>query len=329
MTDLVDRLIVYASGKMSDADEQEIEALLTQYVDGDLEPKLATEVEQAIDKDHVLAMIVADARRGKRWIQQTFAPDLRSALIRPASPDLLRFIDDLATNEPQGDHDPIGVLPLRHKPQAWYRNGYALAASVAALLIVSAWGLYHSIESQLEQAHAVQAQLRQEVEQLSIDQETKTKEVVALKQLLEEQRLSARWTVKVAEYHSLYARQSERHLVEVSADQQDHIEKWLGEQLGRSLIIPDLSKADMVFKGARLLAIAGKPVAQLMYLDGDGEPLGFCFMRNLSGEVKAPELNRHEELKLIDWSDKDYKYVVVGATTFATLEAVAHGLSEG
>lgn len=328
MTDMVDKLINYASGKISDADAQEVEALLTQYLDGDLAPKSAAEIERALDKDHALAAIVADARLGRRWIKETLAPEFQTALTRSASPELVSFVDDLVISGSKRDDHPSDVLSSRREFQAWPRKAYALAASAAALLIFSGWSFYSSIRGQLEEAHAVQAQLKQEIEQRIVDQETKAGEVAALEQQLEQQGRKVSWAIKVAEYHSLYARQSERHLVEVPANQRDHIEKWLGEQLGRSLMIPDLSDADMVFKGARLLAIEGKPVAQLMYIDSDGEPLGFCFMRNMTGEVKAPELNRHDTLKLIDWSDKEYKYAVVGATTFATLEAVAHGLNE-
>jgi len=49
------------------------------------------------------------------------------------------------------------------------------------------------------------------------------------------------WTEQVAGYYRLYAKQSRRHLVEVRADERQHIEKWLGEQLGRPVLAPDLS----------------------------------------------------------------------------------------
>ena len=42
------------------------------------------------------------------------------------------------------------------------------------------------------------------------------------------------WITQVAGYYRLYADQPRRHLVEVKADEQQHIEKWLGEQLGRT-----------------------------------------------------------------------------------------------
>lgn len=136
------------------------------------------------------------------------------------------------------------------------------------------------------------------------------------------------WLDQVAGYYRLYAKQPRRHLVEVKADEQQHIEKWLGEQLGRPVLIPDLSEGGMEFQGARLLAINGMPVAQLTYLDADDEPLAFCFMRNRSGEKKELEITNADDLNLVDWRDQAYQYVVVGSSTFTVLEALAQGLDE-
>ena len=133
------------------------------------------------------------------------------------------------------------------------------------------------------------------------------------------------WTQQVAGYYSVYARQEKRHLVEITADRKDHIQRWLGEQLGRKVPIPDLSGAGMSFYGARLLVLDGMPVGQLTYLDESGTPIAFCLMRNMSGEAKALDLDTHGDVNLLEWSDESHQYVLVAPTVFAVLEALAQG----
>jgi len=69
---------------------------------------------------------------------------------------------------------------------------------------------------------------------------------------------------EIVDYHVVYAREDE-HLVEVPAERLDHIEAWLGERLERQLHVPDLSGHDLIFRGARLLVVDGRPVGQLVY----------------------------------------------------------------
>lgn len=180
-----------------------------------------------------------------------------------------------------------------------------------------------NLEGKVADLEVALSQATQQVAKLEI--ERRTAKAAGVQPAANEQ---PTWTKQVAGYYNLYARQPRRHLVEVRADESDHIEKWLGEQLGRAAPIPDLSEAGMDFQGARLLAINGMPVAQLTYLDAEGEPLAFCFMRNRKGVEKELELSSQDELHLVDWSDQAYQYVVVGSTTFATLEALAQGLGE-
>ncbi|MEZ5931575.1 MAG: sigma factor [Alphaproteobacteria bacterium] len=48
------------------------------------------------------------------------------------------------------------------------------------------------------------------------------------------------WQEQVVQYHRVYASGSV-HLVEVPADQKDHIEAWLSKRLGRTIRVPDLT----------------------------------------------------------------------------------------
>lgn len=326
MTDVTNKLIAYADGQLDRDEIEEVEALLIRYEDQLLHPHQKSEIDDAIDQSPALAAVVDDMRAGQKWFKQVFAPELKPLLDAPASPELRRFVEELTAND-AADSQNGNVVPLL--PWSWARQKawYALAASIMMALMIGGWNLHVGVRKDLSEAQGVQAHLEQELERSKADRQRQTALIASLESQVR-QRQVVSWTSKVAEYHGLYARQPPRHLVEVPADEQDHIETWLSEQLGGPVSIPDLAEANIDFKGARLLAVNGMPVAQLMYIDADGEPLAFCFMRNMAGLEKSPELSEHNELKLIDWSDQTYQYAIVGATTFATLEALAHSLSE-
>jgi len=88
-----------------------------------------------------------------------------------------------------------------------------------------------------------------------------------------------RWLADIAEYHAVYAAET-RHLVEVPADEADHITAWLTKSVGAEVRIPDLAANGLSFQGARLLVAAGKPVAQLMYTDAAGAVVALCLIRS-------------------------------------------------
>jgi anti-sigma factor RsiW len=122
---------------------------------------------------------------------------------------------------------------------------------------------------------------------------------------------SRSWLNQISQYHRVYASTARRHLVEVGADELDHIQTWLTGMLGRQILVPDLTRFDVTFAGARLLAINEKPVAQLVYRDGNDQPLALCVIPMPAG-AKAPTLSTNGELNLVDWRDDSHGYAVVG-----------------
>jgi len=122
---------------------------------------------------------------------------------------------------------------------------------------------------------------------------------------------SKSWLGQIAQYHRVYASTARRHLVEVGADELDHIQTWLSGMLGRQVLVPDLTDHDVTFAGARLLGIGDKPVAQLVYLDADDQPLALCIIPS-TGAAKTPTRSTNGELNLVDWRDGRHGYAVVG-----------------
>ena len=133
------------------------------------------------------------------------------------------------------------------------------------------------------------------------------------------------WLTDIAEYHAVYAAE-ERHLVEVPASEAEHITAWLTKTVGAEVRIPDLAANGLNFQGARLLVAAGKPVAQLMYTDTDGEVVALCLIRSEAPNVgfTTQSLNGFE---LVSWGGNGANAVIVGPEGRGDLGEIAENAS--
>lgn len=138
---------------------------------------------------------------------------------------------------------------------------------------------------------------------------------------------SERLLEEVADYHTLYARESE-HQVDVPAVRLAHIETWLGDRLHTTLVVPDFSAHGLTFVGARLLSIEGRPVAQLVYQapGREHEPIAFCIVQDQSPDA-APREEDIAGLQEITWRRSGYSYVLAGWETRDFLVSLASELT--
>ena len=132
---------------------------------------------------------------------------------------------------------------------------------------------------------------------------------------------------EVAEYHSVFAHERD-HQVEVTADRLDEIQSWLGERLGRKLRVPDLSSRGLIFRGARLLVVSHRPVAQLVYSFPDqlDHPFALCIAAGPPEEV-ALRTDSQDGVNLAMWGRKGFIYVLAGWVDQAFLAAVTAELA--
>ncbi|GAB5459914.1 anti-sigma factor family protein [Hoeflea alexandrii] len=124
----------------------------------------------------------------------------------------------------------------------------------------------------------------------------------------------AGWLNDIADYHEIYAGQ-QRHLVEVRADESDHLKKWLGASVGVAFSIPDLTGFELTFEGGRLLVANGKPVAQLMYRQADGTVIALCLQSSPNGDTASSTVFKEQTIKgfdFVSWKSNGAAYVVVG-----------------
>lgn len=129
------------------------------------------------------------------------------------------------------------------------------------------------------------------------------------------------WLTDIADYHRVYASQG-RHLVEVGAEEADHIRNWLTASVGAPVPTPDLSEHGLTFRGARLLVAAGKPVAQLMYTDADNRVVALCLVATETPRdgFAARTIGAFD---MVSWGGAGANFVVVGDEGRADLQAIA------
>jgi len=144
-----------------------------------------------------------------------------------------------------------------------------------------------------------------------------------------------KWVSQVAEYHAQFAQQPMRSWAEARANEPERLNLLLADLgtalgLGKPLPLPrTLADAGLTFVGARQLVINGMTVAQLAYRDGEGELFAFCIMRNPNDETRSLTASRYgSDLGLVDWSDQQHRYVVVGYEPIDDLQSVAKLLVE-
>lgn len=118
-----------------------------------------------------------------------------------------------------------------------------------------------------------------------------------------------------------------RHPVEVGADQEDHLVKWLSKRLGTELRAPKLSPLGYELVGGRLLSGPQGPVAQFMYQDAKGQRLTlYCSAQKGEGRDTAFRFSQEDRVAVFYWVDHHYGYALSGEIGRDALLAVANSV---
>ena len=104
-----------------------------------------------------------------------------------------------------------------------------------------------------------------------------------------------------------------RHPVEVGADDEDHLVRWLSKRLGTDLTVPKLDAFGFALVGGRLLAGPNGPVAQFMFQDTRGARLTLYIsgQRGDSGET-AFRFSQEDRVSVFYWIEGRYGYALSG-----------------
>jgi len=115
-----------------------------------------------------------------------------------------------------------------------------------------------------------------------------------------------------------------RHPVEVGADQQDHLVKWLSKRLGNELKVPVLTQQGFDLVGGRLLPGGKGPGAQLMYQDNKGQRITlYISLRDAEPRDTAFRFSQEDKVAVFYWIDGKLGYALSGEMDRASLLAVA------
>lgn len=115
-----------------------------------------------------------------------------------------------------------------------------------------------------------------------------------------------------------------RYPVEIAADQQASLDRWLSQRMHTELRAPDLSQQNLTFIGGRLLPSTNRMAAQFMYEDTQGQRLT-VYVRRVADPGGASEFRYREQggLHVFYWIDGEMGYAVVGTQPASRLVTVA------
>jgi len=104
-----------------------------------------------------------------------------------------------------------------------------------------------------------------------------------------------------------------RHPVEVTADEEEHLVRWLSKRLGTALKAPKLAPLGYELVGGRLLSGPQGPVAHFMYQDVRGQRLTLYVSRQ-RGEPRdtAFRFSQEERVSVFYWVDGNFGYALSG-----------------
>ena len=124
--------------------------------------------------------------------------------------------------------------------------------------------------------------------------------------------------------HAIYAAEK-LHVVEVGADQKEHLVGWLSKRIGVTLVAPDLSAEGFELIGGRLLpATAHKTAAQFMYQDHTGNRISLYVARDNSNTETGFRLLEEGDTRALYWLDDGYGCAVAGSLPEEALLKIAN-----
>lgn len=117
------------------------------------------------------------------------------------------------------------------------------------------------------------------------------------------------------------------HPVEVGADQEEHLVKWLSKRLGVPVQAPHLQTAGYQLEGGRLLPDTNGPAAQFMYREESGRRLTLYARADLKmGKETAFRYAQRDNVSVLYWSDGNVAYALSGEVDRVHLMPIAEAI---
>ena len=151
----------------------------------------------------------------------------------------------------------------------------------------------------------------------------------AIEQKVATATLNNSWLDNAAAYYKLSVNAGDGMLVDVPAsnDSPEALQK-ISQSLSQQVRLPDLKPWGLTFRGARLVAIDGKPAAQLAYTT-DNKAIGPLTL--LIGSSKqpdvAPTFDQRQGVNQLYWRHHGHAYVLVGQANVGYLWGIANDVA--
>ena len=131
------------------------------------------------------------------------------------------------------------------------------------------------------------------------------------------------FVARAIEAHVLYAAEK-LHVVEVGADQSDHLIGWLSKRVGLDLVAPDFTSEGLRFLGGRLLPAGENKAAQFMYEDDAGNRVSLYITADKGAADTGFRLAQEDGAAAYYWLDDGYGCAISGTVAPQRLLAVAN-----
>jgi anti-sigma factor RsiW len=137
------------------------------------------------------------------------------------------------------------------------------------------------------------------------------------------------WLDNAAAYYKLTVNAGDAMLVDVPAsnDPGEALQK-ISQDLPQQVRLPDLKPWGLSFRGARLVAVEGRPAAQLVYTTDNKAigPLTLIIGASKQADT-APTLDRRQDVNVLYWHHHGHSYALVGKTDIHWLWGIANDVA--
>jgi len=127
---------------------------------------------------------------------------------------------------------------------------------------------------------------------------------------------AARIADRAIEAHVIYSAEK-LHVVEVGADQKDHLVGWLSKRVGTTLVAPDFSQSGYQLVGGRLLPSDSRTAAMFIYQDPAGSRISLYVTRDTDTADTGFKLREELGACALYWFDGGYAYAVTATNMTA------------
>lgn len=109
--------------------------------------------------------------------------------------------------------------------------------------------------------------------------------------------------------HRVFAAE-QRHVVEVIADETEHLQTWLTKRMGREMKVPQLEAFGLTFLGGRMLPFEDRAAAQYMYETADGKRVTLFMTRLDQSETRDVQVLQDESLTSLRWQSGEWVFIL-------------------